>query len=431
MLPYEITSISFDSFRELTEGKKVILLYPWANFRNVFLSYFLNDAASGLLYHRIPDQSETLAQWVGGLLQELRKVMAGFGGQLATALESGQAEEMGAALAADLGSLDQESVVLFIDELDRVPQDAQFRRFMKALVDLMPANVCLAVNSRLLTHEPWIQWVNRDEAVVLGTTHRANNLMFTKEATPKPQLEIYAFGRGHAVSNGREVRRWDGALPRNLFFYFIDNPLVTRDQIFEIFWPKLSIKDATNVFHVTKRKISERIFADAESGESFELTNYSNGFYVPSGKIVRHYDVYDFEQAMEAALMSDDAHEKAVLYGHAVDIYKAPFLHTIKLPWVEARRKQLKVMYAEALIGIANLRANDGRWEHALGSYVRAIKEVPEREDIHRQAMQMYVNLGRAEDARQQYAVLERHLKRTYGVAPSKETRELLASIEQ
>ena len=356
---------------------------------------------------------------------------AEFGGNLATALESRKADEMGAALAADLGTLDQERVVLFIDELDRVPQDAQFRAFVQGLVDLMPANVRLVVNSRLLTYEPWIHWVNRDEAVVLGTTHRANNLMFTKEATPKPQLEIYAFGQGHAVSNGREVRRWDGALPRNLFFYFIDNPLVTRDQIFEIFWPKLSIKDATNVFHVTKRKISERIFAHAEFGESFELTNYTNGFYVPSSKIVRHYDVYDFEQAMEAALMSDDPHEKAVLYGHAVDIYKAPFLHTIKLPWVEVRRRQLQVMYAEALIGLANLRAKDGQWEHALGAYVRAIKEVPEREDIHRQAMQMYVNLGRGADALQQYSVLERDLKRKYGVAPSKETRELLESIDQ
>lgn len=430
MLPSEISSVTFESFRELTDGKKVILLYPWANFRNVFLSYFLNDAAEGLLYHRIPDQSQSLVEWVGSLLRELRKVKDEFGSNLAEALESGKADEMGAALAADLGMLDQNSVVLYIDELDRVPQDAHFRRFVQGLVDKMPSNARLAINSRLLTYEPWIQWVNRDEAVVLGTTHRSNNLMFTKESSPKPQLEIYAFGRGHAVSNGREVRRWDGALPRNLFFYFIDNPLVTRDQVFEIFWPKLSIKDATNVFHVTKRKISERISAHADNNESFELTNYSKGIYVPSDKIVRHYDVYDFEQAMESALMSDDPHEKAVLYRHAVDIYKAPFLHTIKLPWVEARRKQLQVMYAEALIGIAHLRARDGHWEHALGSYVRAIKEVPEREDIHRQVMQMYVNLDRGEDARQQYAVLERHLKRKFGVAPSKETRELLESID-
>ena len=431
MLPYEITSVSFETFRELIEGKKVILLYPWANFRTVFLSYFLDDAAEGLLYHRIPEHSETLVQWVRGLLRELQTVLDDFGGNLATALESRYAEEMGVALAADLGALDQERLVLFIDELDRVPQDVHFRQFIEAFVTNLPANARLAVNSRLLTYEPWIQWVNSDEAVVLGTTHRRNNLMFTKEAVPKPQLEIYGFGRGHAISNGREIRRWDGALPRNLFFYFIDNPQVTRDQIFEIFWPKLSIKDATNVFHVTKRKISERITAHTEYKENYELTSYSNGFYMPSGKIVRHYDVFDFEQAMEAALMSDDPREKELLYAHAIDLYKAPFLHTIKLPWVVARRKQLQVMYAEALIGIANLRASNGQWEQALGAYVRAIKEVPEREDIHRQAMQMYINLRRGDDARAQFSAIERHLKRKFGVAPAKETLELLQSIDQ
>ena len=209
-------------------------------------------------------------------------------------MASANAGDMGAALAADLAKIDLERVVLFLDELDRVPQDGDFRRFMKALVDNLPAHTQLAVNSRMLTYEPWIYWVNRDEAVVLGTSHRSSNLLFTSDDEPKPQLEIYAFGRGHAISNGQEIRIWDGALPRNLFFYFIDNPLVTRDQIFDIFWPKLSIKDATNVFHVTKRKITERISLYVVDDENYELTSYSTGFYVPSDKIVRHYDVFDF-----------------------------------------------------------------------------------------------------------------------------------------
>ena len=250
-----------------------------------------------------------------------------------------------------------------------------------------------------------------------------------KKACQKPQLEIYAFGRGHAYSNGIEIERWDGALPRNLFFYFIDNPLVTRDEIFKIFWPKLSKKDATNVFHVTKRKISERICAYLDKDENYELTSYSNGFYMPSDKIVRHYDVADFELALEGALMSDNADEKELLYGHAIELYKASFLHTINLPWVEVRRRQLQLMYAEALVGLGRLRAEQKRWAEALGVFVRATKEAPEREDIHRQAMQMYIILNRHDDARKQYASMERHLKRTLGIAPSSETRELLESI--
>ena len=429
MISHEVTSVSFKSFRASAAGKKVILLYPWANYRNVFLSYFLNDLAEGLLYYRIRERAGGLRDWVQGLLDEVRLVNDGFGASLSEALKNGTAAGCGEALAADMIALNLDRVVLYLDELDRVPQDEDFAQFMTALVENLPAHAQVAVNSRLLTYEPWIEWVNRDEAVVLGTAHRSSNLLFTKESTLKPQLEVYAFGRGHAISNGREISSWDGALPRNLFFYFIDNPLVTRDQIFEVFWPKLSVRDATNVFHVTKRKITERISMQVNDGKNYELTNYSTGFYVPSAKIVRHYDVEDFETAMEGAMLSSDPHRRELLYGHAVDIYKAPFLHPIKLPWVVARRKQLQAMYAEALIGIARVKQDAAAWEEALGYYSRALKEVPQREDVHRGAMQMYINLGRNADAAQQYDILERLLKRKLGVKPSQETQALLSQL--
>lgn len=430
MLPREVISVSFETFRESSAGKKVILLYPWANFRNVFLGYFLDDVAEGLLYHRIPENMDNLNQWVGGLLDELQYVIPNFGEALAEALANGSSASIGKALANDLAKVEAERVVLFIDELDRVPQDQSFREFVTALVDNLSDNAQLAVNSRVLTYEPWINWVNDDTAAVLGVAHRRNNLIFTKEETPKPQLEVYAFGRGHVLTNGREIRNWDGALPRNLFFYFIDNPLVTRDQIFDVFWSKLNIKEATNVFHVTKRKITERISMNVDDDENYELTEYSAGFYLASNKVVRHYDVFDFEEAVERALLSDDAHEREVLFTYAIDIYKAPFLHTVDLPWVVARRAQLQEMYAEALIGMARLQSDKEEWELALGFYVRALKEVPDREDIHRDAMQMYINLERPDDAKAQYKALKDHLKKSMGVPPSNETQALFDAID-
>ena len=429
MLSQEVTNISFDSFKASSDGKKVILLYPWTNYRNVFLSYFINGASEGLLYYRIAEGDADLSAWVRGLLEEIRLIKADFGGQLESALAGGDAAEAGAALAADMGRLSGERVILYLDELDRVNQDADFRQFITALVENLDEKSQLVVNSRLLTYDPWIQLVNRDVVAVMGTAHRSNNLLFMKEVALKPQLEAYAFGRGHAVSNGREIKSWDGALPRNLFFYFMDNPLVTRDQIFEIFWPKLSIRDATNVFHVTKRKITERISINVEDGENYELTNYSTGFYVPGNKIIRHYDVADFEQAMEGALLSTDARERETLYRQAIDIYKAPFLYPLKLPWIQARRKQLQAMYGEALNGMARLKADEQGWEEALGFYMRALRELPQREDIHRGAMRMYINLGRNADAREHYSLLESLLKRKLGVEPSRDTQALLKGL--
>ena len=86
MFSYEVTNVSFESFRELSQGKKVILLYPWANFRNIFLSYFLNDLEEGLLYHRIAEDSNGLNEWVSGLLDELKSVLDDFGSNLSEVL---------------------------------------------------------------------------------------------------------------------------------------------------------------------------------------------------------------------------------------------------------------------------------------------------------------------------------------------------------
>ena len=44
----DITGLSVESFRERTAGKKVVLLYPWTNYRTVFLSYFLKRTNTGV-----------------------------------------------------------------------------------------------------------------------------------------------------------------------------------------------------------------------------------------------------------------------------------------------------------------------------------------------------------------------------------------------
>ena len=175
MLSHVVSSVSFESFRESSMGKKVILLYPWTNHRNVFLSYFLNDCDEGLLYYRLPEHASALAHWLGRLRDEIRIGAPEFGKLLERVLESGTASELGEALAADIEALPLERVVLYLDELDRIPQDEEFRQFMNAAIANLPVNAQLVISSRLLTYDPWISWVNRDEVVVLGTEHRSSN----------------------------------------------------------------------------------------------------------------------------------------------------------------------------------------------------------------------------------------------------------------
>lgn len=248
MLVREITTISLESFRERSRGKKLVLLYPWTNYRNVFLTYYLRSQGRDILYFRASSEQTTLMSWLQGVYDEFSPLPGGFGKQLQKALVNGETKQMAKALAADLGKHHKETVVFYIDEFDRIPFDETMATFMRELLANLADHVQIALSSRLLTHQPWYDFVLRGDAVVMGTERRRDDLMFRVEDRVKPQLEVYSFGRGYVLVNGEPITNWDGALPRNLFFYFIDNPLLTRDQIFETFWPDLPIKEATNVF---------------------------------------------------------------------------------------------------------------------------------------------------------------------------------------
>lgn len=430
MLVHDVTHVALDSFRQRSAGKKIVLIYPWTNYRNLFLTYFLSSAKEGLLYYRISDEQVSLNDWVGGLVEEFQSVLNNFGSNLQQALKEGKPVNIGEALARDLGSHSSDPLILFIDELDRVAIDADFNQFIRALVAALPENVQIAFSSRLLTYQPWYDMVTRGEAIVLGTDQRKDDMMFSVESTPKPQLEVYAFGRGHTLVNGLPVTNWDGALPRNLFFFFMDNQLVTRDEIFETFWPELSVKDATNVFHVTKRKITERLSMKVTESGNYELTQYNSGFYMPSDKIVRHYDVGDFQEAVDKAQVASSEREEVALLSRAIDIYKAAFLQTVDMKWVTERRVALRLLYAQALIGMGRIYKRRGEDQRAIGFFTRSLKETPEREDIHRQVMALYQNMDLLDDAVMQYRKLEQVLHDTLKITPSRETRELYEAIE-
>lgn len=430
MVAQAVTTVSLDAFRQKTAGKQVVLLYYWASYRKLFLAHLLSLAGAGLLYYRISADQTTLARWLGGLAAELER--QGGGAALRQALAGAKARpaELGAALAADLNAHGARPAVLCLDALDCAPYDTDFERFVRALVGALAADSQLVCCGRALAYQPWYDFVAAGKAVVLGTENRRDNVIFTVEQRPRPQLEVYALGRGYALVNGRQITNWDGALPHNLFFYFVDHPLVTRDMIFETFWPELSVKEATNVFHVTKRKISERLNVREDGGHSYELTQYSGGFYVPSAHITRHYDVGEFTDALDRTLtVSDDAQEEALL-ARAIALYRAPFAETVEMPWAAQRREQLRQSYAQALISLGRLHRRRGDLQQALGAFVRALNETPVREDIHRDVMNLYLKLELPREALQQYRALEHLLAEMLHIGPARESRELFEKIK-
>jgi two-component SAPR family response regulator len=431
MLYEAVSHLSHEAFLEKVRDRKLVLFYPWNNNRNLFLNHYFQQSTSEVYYHAITQEQDSLVKWLSGLIDDISKTQANFGAALRPALKPGRPAKLAEALASDLNALvAKKSIVLYVDQFDHLPFDDALEKFTTTLIKELPAKVQIAINSRRLNYQPWAPLVATGEVAVLGNELRKDDVMLQPEKNPRPQLDVYAFGRGYVLSNGQLVTQWDGILPRHLLYFFMDRPLVTRKEIFDTFWPTLGLKEATNVFHVTKRKISERISEKIMEDKSYELTRYSLGFYSPSEKITRHYDVGDFQHDIERALVTADEQEEETLFQRAVHAYRGPFLQDDDTAWIVARRDQLRQLNAQAYIGLGRINKRRQDSERALDYFSRALVYTPEREDIHREIMSLFHKLGRKEEARQQYMHLVAVLDETYHINPARETQDLYHLIE-
>ncbi len=310
--------------------------------------------------------------------------------------------------------------LLILDESDRVQLDSLER----LLTDLLPlANLRVLLLSRLIP-----DFVRTNDAIRSQTSIVPidTSLMFPDyiaSANEKKLLEVRALGGGHVLLNGRPVTEWDGELPRNLFFYLIDKGMATRSQIFDIFWPGLSAHEATNVFHVTKRKINEILGLD--------LTQYSGGFYRIASGINLIYDVSLFKDLIQRSAIETKIAAQDLLT-RAIWLYKGDFLIGIDAqtnPWVQNRRHELSQLYGESLFTQGKLAEQAGNVDVALGLFVRASALNRQREDLAGLIMGIYRKLGMFEDALKTYERIETDIADTLGISPAQWLQDLAANI--
>lgn len=293
-------------------------------------------------------------------------------------------------LVSLLGESDRLRVVVF----SRVfPAVVRLNNYLRSVAQLVP------VERRLMLHD-YLHWES------------SNTL-----------LEVHALGGGQVLVNGRPIVVWDGELPRNLFFYLVDRGMTTRNQIFEAFWPDLSVKEATNVFHVTKRKISEILGVD--------LTLYWSGYYRISPHIELSYDVALFsEVAQESAVASDP--RALQLLREAIWLHDGRFLATLShIRWVAERQRELSQVYAETLVSLGKLLELSGREHEALFCYTRALSTNRHREDLAGSIMRLYESKGMYSDALATYEIVEREIETLLSISPAGWLQDLARNIKQ
>lgn len=312
---------------------------------------------------------------------------------------------------------------LVLDECDRVDETA-FRDFLQTCAQTVVkenAGRVIVLSRKALT--VWNQpFDGRDVCTFVPTAPELLLCNYMRDDEPGSLLEVHAFGSGRVYLNGREINSWDGVLPRSLFFYLVDRGMTTRDEIFKVFWPTLTTKEATNVFHVTKRKINEVLGVD--------LTMYWSGFYRISPDIDLSYDVMTFSKMVQDSAVAPPEEAKSLLQ-QAIYLYRGDFLTSLDLNWTKDRRQALLQTYGEALVSLAKISQDAKEIHTALGLYLRSALTNPQREDLVYDIMTLYSELDMVEDALLCYERLQDELSTNLDLQPTSQLQEFAASLRQ
>jgi DNA-binding SARP family transcriptional activator len=420
-----LAATAAEAVHNKTSDRRIIALYPRHRQHTALIALLHKHYADRMYYYALNEEDVNLKSFIRNLSHDAMFPIE-FGRNSRAALQtSEEPADWGKALAEDLSTLHRdESFMVLLDSFDTLPRDdAAMYEFFAALASSLPTNVQIIVNGKELRKQPWGELSSEGLGIMLGDDEALGDGIFHEPAL-RGQLEVYALAGGSRVLiDGRPITAWEGSLPRNLFYFFVDKARVTRAEVFEAFWPTLGVKEATNVFHVTKRKISEKL--------GYDLTSYENGFYVPNNRLNRLYDVGLFEEYVDTALKAADEAEAEENWFKAVQIYRGQFLKEVTMDWAQQRRAELRDVYAQALISLARIYRSQGKADHALGYFIRATGEKPDREDVHREIMEIYADQGHFDDVTAQYQMLESTLQEKLGIEPSQETRELYRNLRR
>jgi DNA-binding SARP family transcriptional activator len=418
----DLVSPSIQALVKHYVANRLLLIHPSSRYRTLLIAALIDDPPCPLFYYSLSVQDVTLDQFLTGLAHDLADQHPTFGRYINEARNQRPDDfaHLGAALANDLAELGDQDYILIIDEYDRADDVQEIQSFVEYLLDYLPEQCHLLINSRSLPRLPWVALVAKRQAVVLRDARMLTSGFYSEDLVGNPNVEVFALGPGYVMVNGRHVTTWEGHLPRLLFFFALDRPMVTRADICQAFWPELPLDQAVNVFHVTKRRLHKAL--------GFDVLVHEGGHYRINPALNLQYDVLEFVNHLVEARVGEDG-ESASHWQQAIDLYRGSYLQGHDDPWIVARRADFLEGYLEALTELGSIHEANGDPQQALGLYLRAVNEAPNREDWHREIIRLYGVLGRRGEAAEHYQRLEADLRERYNIQPSPETQAVYQEV--
>lgn len=418
---HRILETSFDTFQEQAEHARILLLHPRSRYRSLLIARLINSSEFTAFYYALGPDDINLASFLSGITHDLANQHPTFGRHLHILAPEHENDlnMIIPAFARDVGELSDKPFFLILDEYDRSDAADDIQVFIEKLTARLPAHCRLILNSRTLPRLPWVAMIARGDAAIIEDDLVIRRDFYEIQGKGSKMLEVYALGPGFVLLNDQPIDSWEGHLPRLLFFFALDRPVITRSEICQAFWPELDMDQAVNVFHVTKRRLHKALDMD--------VLVHEDGYYRVNPELDVYYDVMQYVACLMDARDKKNSGSLAA-WQRTIDLYRGPFLQGHNDTWIQDRRADFRAGYLEALMNMAQHRLTEDRPEHALTLYQRALNEDSSREDLHREVMRLFSLLGRRSEAAAHFQRLCDDFGKT-GINVSEETNMLYQQI--
>ena len=402
----------YDAFMAETQKSRLILLHHESRLRSMLVAKLMNSTDFKPFYYAIGADDVNLKSFINRITNGLVHQHVTFGRHVNVlppdVLENPIAhfDTVLEALVADISELSASDFILVLDEYDMSDRADEVQRFVERLSSRFPEHGRLVLNGRTLPRLPWLAMFAQDRVSILRDDALITQDFYGQPNVDREQdsvIQVYSLGPGLVIVDGVYIDTWEGHLPRLLFFFGLDRPLVTRSEICDAFWTGLDIEQAVNVFHVTKRRLHKALDAD--------VLIHEDGYYQVNPELPIYYDALEFVDALMASRLTDDIEVKMANWTRVSELYRGTYLKGHDDVWIQERRNEFRDGYIEALLGLSSVWRERGRKELALSLLQKASRQDIYREDVHRALMSLFVELSRRGEAAAHYKQIGAQLK--------------------
>jgi two-component SAPR family response regulator len=238
-----------------------------------------------------------------------------------------------------------------------------------------------------------------------------------------PELEIVTFGTVMVYSNGKllALSDWQTREARDLFFFFLHSPPLTKEQIALELWPDISPARLKMRFKINIHRIRKAVGQEAVI---FEGVHYRFNRAIHYG-----WDREKYDEILQSASKAVLPAEKKNLLEKAAEIANGPYLVDIDADWAVTERFKVQEICQHLLLELGEIYLAEGQAQAGLNIARQILESDPLLEAAHRMTIQAYAALHDPAGMARQYQQYRKVLADEMGLQPSSEIVSLYEQL--